>query len=287
MNKSKINYYIFPYKAGSRSASALSAALNGRVLRREGSKFVPGKNRKVINWGSSSCPYECLNGDNYVAIAGNKLDFFQYTTSSESPRADGLGLARYPQWTASQEVAQAWLSSGKGSSSEAALTPQGATGEPRFKAVVARQTLTGHSGQGIVITDRGGTLSPAPLYVEYVPKDAEYRIHVFNGEVIDVQKKVRDPVKEPLDWAVRSHSNGFIFTRQSGDGRRHADICPPDVLLQARKAMACSGLVFGGVDVLWNEKRGQAFVIEVNTAVGLEGDTPNIYAAAVRKYYES
>jgi hypothetical protein len=264
----KYKYYIYPYKAGSRSASALSAALGGRVLKREGSKFVPGKYRKVINWGSSTCPWDCLNSEQDVTIAGNKLSFFNYLSNKEDP-------PRVPQWTASREVAQGWL---RGSN-------QHTTGF-KCRAVVARQSVTGHSGQGIVITEKGGEVPAAPLYVEYVPKDAEYRIHVFNGEVIDVQRKVRDPEKEVVDWAVRSHSNGFIFTRNTGDGRRHADVCPPDVVLQAQKAMGVSGLCFGGVDVLWNEKRKQAYVLEINTACGLEGDTPNIYAAAIRKYYK-
>lgn len=266
-----VKYYIYPYRAGSRSASALSHALGGRVLKTEGSKFVPGKYRRVINWGSSSCPWDCLNGDNYVAIAGNKLSFFQYVTGSESP---GNDLPRFPQWTTSREVAQGWLGGSN----------QHTTGF-RCTAVVARQTLTGHSGAGIVITEKGGEVPAAPLYVEYVPKDAEYRIHVFNGEVIDVQRKVRNPTEEPRDWRVRSHDNGFIFTRSTADGRRHADICPPDVVQQAQKALASSGLTFGGVDVIWNKKREKAYVLEINTACGLEGDTPRIYADAIRKYY--
>lgn len=266
----RIKYYIYPWKTGSHSASALSAALGGRVLKREGSKFVPGRNRRVINWGSSTCPWECLNGDQAVRVAGNKMLFFQKVSAAPADSAP-----RTPRWTASRDVAQAWLSEGRGS-----------TEGPRYKAVVARQSLCGHSGQGIVIVDRGGTLPEAPLYVEYVPKDAEYRAHVFNGEVIDVQRKIKDPsIPEPKDWAVRSHSNGFIFTRNTGDGRRHADVAPGDVLLQATKAMASSGLVFGGVDMIWNEKRQQAFCLEVNCAVGMDGSTPEIYAAAIKRYY--
>ena len=265
-----MKYYVYPYLAGSRSASALSAALGGRVLKREGSKFVPGKNRKVINWGSSSCPWDCINREQNVAIAGNKLTFFEAISNYEN-------APRVPLWTASREVAQGWLGEGKGT-----------TANPKFKSVVARQKLTRHSGEGIVIVDKGGTLPAAPLYVEYVPKDAEYRVHVFNGEVIDVQRKIKDPeVAEPKNWAVRSHHNGFIFARRGGSGELHKDSCPKDVLNQALRAMACSGLTFGGVDVLFNTKRDKAYVLEINTACGLEGETPHIYAAAIRKYFES
>lgn len=262
-----IKYYVFPYKAGSRSASALSAALGGRVLKVTGSKFVPGKYRKVINWGSSDCPWECLNGDYYVGVASNKLNFFNLIFAQDDP-------PRIPTFTTSREIAQGWLGGSN----------QHTTGF-RCSAVVAREKLTGHSGEGIVIVEKGGELPPAPLYVEYVPKDAEYRIHVFNGEVIDVQRKVRDASKEPLDWRVRSHHNGFIFTRSTAGGDRHADVCPKDVLDQAVKAMASSGLTFGGVDVIWNKKREKAYVLEINTACGLEGETPDIYARAIKRYY--
>jgi glutathione synthase/RimK-type ligase-like ATP-grasp enzyme len=47
-------------------------------------------------------------------------------------------------------------------------------------------------------------------------------------------------------------------------------------------AVAALGLDFGGVDVIWNERRQMAYVLEVNTACGLEGQTVNDYAEAFR-----
>jgi hypothetical protein len=34
-----------------------------------------------------------------------------------------------------------------------------------------------------------------------------------------------------------------------------------------------------------NNSREAAFVLEINTAVGMDGATPEIYANAIRKYY--
>jgi hypothetical protein len=250
-------YYVYPYKVGSRSARALALALGGKVLKREGSSFQAAPHRKVINWGSSSCPYTSLNLSSDIHAISNKLTAFNAFSGHPSE-------PRIPRFTTDKTTAQSW-----------------------GRKVVARTVLTGHSGQGIVIKDLDhlSELPDAPLYVEYIPKDAEYRVHVFNGEVIDVQRKVRDPSKEPLDWQVRSHANGFIYTRQNPDGQRHSDITPGDVLLQAKKALASSGLVFGGVDVIMNNSREAAFVLEINTAVRMDGATPEIYANAIRKYY--
>ena len=184
---------------------------------------------------------------------------------------------RTPKWTDSRQEALEWLRQPNGSDSF------------RCKKVVSRTILNGHSGAGIVITDRENrdSLPEAPLYVEYVPKDSEYRVHIFNGEVIDVQRKVRDPDREVTDWKVRSHGNGFIYIRTSPDGRSYKDLVQGDVISQSVRAMACSGLQFAAVDIIWNSERRKAYVLECNTAPGLQGETVNIYANAIRKYYES
>lgn len=264
-----VKFYVYPYKQGSKSARALATALGGKVLRREGSSFIPRENKKVINWGSSSCPYSCLNTPNTVSRVGNKLDFFQkFLNLSEELKP------RFPLWTTSRAEALDMLESN------------------HSKAIVARTILTGHSGAGIVIKDKASRndLPACQLYVEYVSKDAEYRVHIIKNQqgdlnVIDVQRKVRDPSKEPSDWKIRSHANGFIFTRRNGSNQRHQDICPSDVLIQAKKALGSSGLTFGAVDVIWNQKRENAYVLEINTAPGLEGETIGIYRDAINGYY--
>ncbi|MNY63636.1 hypothetical protein D3C86_2006230 [compost metagenome] len=47
-------------------------------------------------------------------------------------------------------------------------------------------------------------------------------------------------------------------------------------------AVNAIGLTFGAVDVIWNEYRHQAYVLEVNTAPGLTGTTLEKYAEAFR-----
>ncbi len=136
--------------------------------------------------------------------------------------------------------------------------------------------MTGHSGDGIIIVEPSNIVPPAPLYTKYVFKVKEWRVHVVNGKVIDTQQKIRDPDKEPVTWKVRSHANGFIFVR----GNIGPNISRDELAIAAVSAL---GLDFGAVDIV-EDKAGKLFVLEVNTAPGLEGQTVESYAAAFKEY---
>jgi D-alanine-D-alanine ligase-like ATP-grasp enzyme len=111
-----------------------------------------------------------------------------------------------------------------------------------------------------------------------VKKKDEYRIHVLRKpgeepEVISVQRKAKRHDAEDVDFKIRNLANGFVFVRKGV-------IPPQDATNQAVEAIKATGLAFGAVDVLWNERLGQAFVLEVNTAPGLEGQTVEDYVNA-------
>src|SRR6185312_6641048 len=120
--------------------------------------------------------------------------------------------------------------------------------------VVVRTSLTGHSGHGIILLEQVPDINipTAPLYTKYIKKDSEFRLHFLGGELIDTQKKIRDPDKEPTTWKVRSHDNGFMFVRTGFE-------IPEDVINQARLAYEHSGLDFGAVDVVYNRKQASAY----------------------------
>jgi D-alanine-D-alanine ligase-like ATP-grasp enzyme len=74
---------------------------------------------------------------------------------------------------------------------------------------------------------------------------------------------------------VRNHDNGFIFVRNDVKA-------PSSVEEQAVRAIKALGLDFGAVDIIWNDKQQKAYVLEVNTAPGLEGSTVDDYARGFR-----
>lgn len=144
--------------------------------------------------------------------------------------------------------------------------------------VMCRTTLTGHSGAGIVLSKSRAELVPAPLYVRYVRKNEEYRVHVGKKgqetSVIAVQRKARrlSVPDGSVNWKVRNLAGGFVYTREGFTA-------PAAVLDAARHALGASGVDFGAVDVLWSSKQERAIVLEINTAPGLEGQTVQDYAA--------
>lgn len=244
-------YRVIPYRGGSRSATALSRALGGLCLKVDGtSRFRPRHDDVIINWGSSNPPIDApriLNRE--TANVSNKLTFFQ--------RMAEQGLAEL--------LPEFW-------------TDQAAIPQEQYP-VVARTVLNGHSGAGIHIVDSRNDRVEARLYTKYIKKQDEYRIHVGRrGEqsiIISTQQKRRRHDHENPNWQVRNHANGFIYARGAVDP-------PACVLDAARRVLEASGLDFGAVDVIYNRNANRAYVLEINTAPGLEGQTVDDYAAFFR-----
>jgi glutathione synthase/RimK-type ligase-like ATP-grasp enzyme len=142
-----------------------------------------------------------------------------------------------------------------------------------WKSAFCRTVLNGSSGQGIVHAKTPEELVDAPLYVQYIPKSQEFRVHVMFNKVIFVQEKRKRNGVE-ANKQIRTHDNGWVF-------------CVKDVVLPEGAAEICTravdalGLDFGAVDVVF--RQGRAYVLEVNTAPGLEGTTLQRYTDALRR----
>lgn len=250
--------FVYPYRQGSKSAIALSQGIGGKVIRLEGSKFKPSQRKTIINWGSTTMDPDILrttkvfNNPELVSKASNKKNFF------ELAKAAGEAGPNVPEFTFSKETARQWLT------------------EDRPKKLFARTVLAGHSGEGIVKVNTVEELEPIPdgtLIVVYVPKKREFRFHVDRKlGVFCVQEKMKkkEIPNEEVDYQIRNLANGFIFAKK--------DIEVPDGCKeQAVKALAVTGLDFGAVDVIYNERQDIAYALELNTAPGLEGSTIHDY----------
>ena len=246
---------VLPYKQGSRSAKALADALGGKVLKLEGSKYIRKQDDVVINWGNSNAPARLgvvLNMPAFVELASNKLTFFQTVPADVIP----------PFWTTIEDIPNDVFE--------------------KDGMVVCRTILSGHSGAGIVLADARASLVNARLYVKYIKKQDEYRIHLGKHpqgftSVISLQRKARRADVDNPNWQLRNHQNGFVYVRNN--------VFPPDdVRAVAFKAFDATGLDFGAVDVIWNEHQQKAYVLEVNTAPGMEGQTIEDYAHFFRSF---
>lgn len=245
---------ILPYKSGSRSARALADALGGRVLRLEGSTFRPRRGDLILNWGYTGHYLggnaTILNPPMRITSVSNKLNFFNLM------RDTGNNEIIPEFWTTRESIpADAY-------------------------PIVVRTVLAGHSGAGIVIANSADELVPASLYTKYIKKEQEYRVHCGLQQdgtvgVIAIQRKARSQDSENPNWQVRNHANGFVFVRGGFTA-------PPLVIEAAKRSLAATGLDFGGVDVIWNERQQRAYVLEINSACGLEGQTVEDYASYFR-----
>lgn len=241
---------LAPYKMGSQSAKVLARSLG--ILRVRDS-YVPKRRDFIINWGKSSLqtryPLQVLNHPEYVRIATNKLLTYQ--------TLEDAGFIHVPPWCTTRYEADQLMYNTQ-------------------RNIYCRTLLTGHSGSGIVIATRQDELVEAPLYTASVKSKYEYRIHVFKGEVLDVQQK-----KKRLDWegnsiyGIRNASNGWVYAREEVE-------CNSMVTNAAVDAVNILGLDFGAVDIAYNQHEDKCYVFEINSAPGLEGTTLIKYTNAIR-----
>lgn len=146
-------------------------------------------------------------------------------------------------------------------------------------AVVCRTLLRASEGRGIVVAENEEQLVPAPLYTRYVKKKKEFRVHVFSGQVIDVQeKRKRSGHEGERDTRIRNLANGYVFCRDN--------IAEPvglrDIAVSATTAL---GYALGAVDIGYNERDNRLFVLEVNATPGMEGTTLENYSNAIVNWY--
>jgi glutathione synthase/RimK-type ligase-like ATP-grasp enzyme len=165
-----------------------------------------------------------------------------------------------PEFTTERGVAGEWLRDGS--------------------PVVARTLLRGSEGRGIVVAESLDQLVEAPLYTKYVKKKKEFRVHVLNGQVIDVQEKRRKAEHDgERNTRIRNLANGYVFCR--------GDIVEPAGLSQlATNAVASLGYTMGAVDIVYNDHHGTCYVLEVNSTPGMEGTTLEKYADAITGWYK-
>lgn len=153
-------------------------------------------------------------------------------------------------------------------------------GELGTRTIFGRRLINSTNGRGIIEFNLDDEQIPqAPLYVAYIPKKAEFRFHVFNGKVIDVQQKKKKLGVEERNTRVRNVNNGYVYCRDN--------ITVPDgaANLAVRATEAC-GYQYGAVDVIYNEKRNQCYVLEVNSRPGLMGSTIDAYVQAIKEAYQ-
>lgn len=163
-----------------------------------------------------------------------------------------------PEFTFDRSVAHSWLADGN---------------------VVFCRTLTRASeGRGIVVAETVDQLVDAPVYTKYTKKKREFRVHIFKDQVVQVvEKRKRAGWSGDRDTRIRNTANGYVFCRTVSD-------VPSNLHELALKASRVTNSDFRGVDIGYNELKDQLFVIEVNSAPGIEGSNVDDYVNTILSY---
>ena len=185
-----------------------------------------------------------LNKSNAIRGASGKLGSFREFRDAGVP---------IPRFTASRDEARAWQEDG---------------------STVFGRTTEGFQGRGISVYNPLDSLGQHPLFVEFIPNEREYRLHVVRGVVVSLQRKY--PTRPGSDGRdhIKNHANGYVFkTPEKGlnTSRNQAAIAAVNAL----------GLDFGAVDLIVDHD-GKEYVLEVNTAPALSPLRIEQYVAALR-----
>lgn len=145
------------------------------------------------------------------------------------------------------------------------------------KTVFGRRYLNSSCGKGIVVFDKAnaGELGGCPVYTLYKKKKREFRVHVFQGVVVSVtEKKRKAGWTDQRDTKIRNLANGYVFCQEVTNE-------PEGLRELALKASAVVQSDFKGVDIGYNEKNNDLFVIEVNSAPGITGSNISKYVQGI------
>lgn len=154
--------------------------------------------------------------------------------------------------------------------------------------VYARTKVSSKKGNGIVLLDSStDDAVDAPLYTRSFPTVHEYRVHVFNGQVIDITQKKRMGKKKreargiEVNERIRNHGRGWVFAHRN----LHCDEEGYRGAISEISIAACHvlGLDYGGVDLLVDADNN-AVVCEVNSAPGMRcTETFQAYLNAIER----
>lgn len=260
---------ILPYSRTSISAKAISRYF--KTLRPFPNKnYKPRPDDVVINWGFNgdipvlkNTNIVVLNKPRKIKNASSKIDCLQLLHN------DGVPV---PQFATNMQEARKLFDN----------TPM----------VYCRTLTKASKGKGIVLAKNSDELVSAPLYTAQLDNTIEYRVHIFDGEVIDIvqKRKMRKERREDkgiggVDMNVRNLMNGWSFTRgdltlKDENGEYYYALI--DIALEAFKTLEID---FCAIDII-KDSHDDFYVLEVNTAPGMTPGTTTHrrYSEAIAKY---
>lgn len=140
---------------------------------------------------------------------------------------------------------------------------------------VVRSTLTGYGGEGIYMVKNEDDLRKiyrnGYWWTKFVPMQSEFRVHIANGNIVKLFKKI---LKEDHteDMPIRNLKSCHFSLQNTED--KYSKL--KELVTEISKIFG--NKYFMALDVGWNTERKEYFIIEGNSAPGLNELTAEIYA---------
>lgn len=123
-----------------------------------------------------------------------------------------------------------------------------------------------------------GAVQPGDKYAtQEIAKVREFRVHVFNNEILGVYEKIPN---NPGDKILKAENCDF---KRLDLANREITNRIKDVRPMAKTAVKALGLLYGGVDVIMDANNG-VFVLEVNSSPALNGPNIDRWIEAIQTY---
>lgn len=233
------------------SAKALANAISriaGKPIKVT-AKDVSSLSGNYVSWGRSTPPNSFahpLSDISLIGVASNKLQF---------------SLAMTPYGIPCVEL----------------YYPSDRVPYPERYPVVIRKTVTGFGGAGIIVATNEEEWYPHrySAWSYFYDMSPELGVHVFNGEIIKVFKKV-NPNPDPELYPIRNATRGYDFSLVN-------IVNFPKLIPFVHNFCEKFPILMGRMDVGWDRLSKTYRVIEFNTAPCLtkNQDTLNRYAESI------
>lgn len=203
----------------------------------------------VLNWGSKILPEILssaeiiINHPHHISIMSDKIKTFKILQE--------INPLKIPTWTTDINIAKQWLPT----------------------KVFCRQLTHSSQGRNIILANSVNEIVPAPLYTKYTKGKYEYRIHFTELGIFSIKRKARRQGSIPLEEEnkyIKSRNNGWILIDITPSIRTQITEELNSTLIQFCKK---SNLSFGAADVSYNESQNKYYILEINSAPGIQNST--------------
>lgn len=230
---------VFVYYSG---ASHITGQRLGDYLGVDHGRSMDRRYDYVIRWGTRSSGYipneRTLNTRDSLRNASNKLESLKILRDSGIP---------VPEWTTDRDEIRETFG---------------------YPALGRTEQHTRGEDINLIMQWRDAYLTSGNDYfLEYIPTDLEYRMHVIDGEVVKIHEKRLRGEADNHPY-IRNSETGWVFVEPRGN--------PPEESI-AVDTLGSFGMDFGAVDVIVEEGTGDPYVLEVNSAPSLDENNLQIY----------